>query len=201
MKKRVGILGGNFNPVHNAHLFMADQVKNSLGLAEVYLMPEAIPPHVDKKETIEVGHRVKMLELALENYPQLKLELVEIERGGVSYSYETMKNLLKINPDVDYFFIIGEDMVDYLPKWHKIDELIELVTFVAVRRSSPKNNQIPSKENPYPVVWVDLPYLDISSSYIREKIGQGIRPNFIIPENVLKYIEKNELYKKKVHKK
>ncbi|WEV61171.1 nicotinate-nucleotide adenylyltransferase [Streptococcaceae bacterium ESL0729] len=196
MKKKVGILGGNFNPVHNAHLFMADQVKNSLGLAEVYLMPEANPPHIDKKETIEANHRVKMLELALEGYPQLGLELTEVERGGISYSYETMKHLIKLNPQVDYFFIIGEDMVDYLPKWHKIDELIELVTFVAVRRSSPKNNQIPSKENSYPVVWVDLPYLDISSSYIREKISQGIRPNFILPENVLKYIEKNELYLK-----
>jgi len=126
-RKQIGILGGNFNPVHNAHLVVADQVRQQLGLDQVLLMPEYEPPHVDKKETIDEQHRLKMLELAIEGIEGLGIETIELERKGISYSYDTMKLLTEQHPDTDYYFIIGADMVDYLPKWYRIDELVELV--------------------------------------------------------------------------
>ena len=120
-RKQVGILGGNFNPVHNAHLIVADQVRQQLGLDQVLLMPEYQPPHVDKKETIPEHHRLKMLELAIDGIEGLAIEKIELERKGISYTYDTMKILTEKNPDTDYYFIIGADMVDYLPKWYRID--------------------------------------------------------------------------------
>ena len=132
-RKQVGILGGNFNPVHNAHLVVADQVRQQLGLDEVLLMPEFEPPHIDKKETIDEKHRLNMLMLAINGIPGLDIETIELERKGISYTYDTMKLLTEANPDTDYYFIIGADMVEYLPKWHRIDELIEMVQFVGVQ--------------------------------------------------------------------
>ena len=187
-RKQVGILGGNFNPVHNAHLIVADQVRQQLGLDQVLLMPEYQPPHVDKKETIPEHHRLKMLELAIEGIEGLAIETIELERKGISYTYDTMKILTEQHPDTDYYFIIGADMVDYLPKWYRIDELVDMVQFVGVQRPRCKAG------TSYPVIWVDVPLMDISSSMVRDFIAQGRTPNFLLPKPVLDYIEKEGLY-------
>lgn len=187
--KQIGILGGNFNPVHNAHLVVADQVRQQLCLDKVLLMPEYAPPHLDKKETIDEKHRLRMLELAIEGVEGLDIETIELERKGISYTYDTMKLLIEENPDVDYYFIIGADMVDYLPKWYKIDELIKMVQFVGVQRPKYKAG------TSYPVIWVDVPMMDISSSLIRHHFETGCRPNFLTPPAVIDYIEKEGLYR------
>ncbi len=187
-RKQVGILGGNFNPVHNAHLIVADQVRQQLGLDQVLLMPEYQPPHVDKKETIPEHHRLKMLELAIKGIEGLDIETIELERKGISYTYDTMKILTEQHPDTDYYFIIGADMVDYLPKWYRIDELVDMVQFVGVQRPRYKAG------TSYPVIWVDVPLMDISSSMVRNFLAQGRKPNFLLPQPVLDYIEKEGLY-------
>ena len=187
-RKQVGILGGNFNPVHNAHLIVADQVRQQLGLDQVLLMPEYQPPHVDKKETIPEHHRLKMLELAIEGIEGLDIETIELERKGISYTYDTMKILTEQHPDTDYYFIIGADMVDYLPKWYRIDELVDMVQFVGVQRPRYKSG------TSYPVIWVDVPLMDISSSMVRDFLAQERKPNFLLPQPVLDYIEKEGLY-------
>ncbi|RLU52652.1 nicotinate-nucleotide adenylyltransferase [Streptococcus iniae] len=187
-RKQVGIMGGNFNPVHHAHLVVADQVRQQLGLDEVLLMPEFKPPHVDTKETISEKHRLNMLNLATQGYDGLTIETIEIERKGISYTFDTMTLLKEKNPDVAYYFIIGADMVDYLPKWHRIDELVEMVQFVGVQRPKYKTG------TSYPVIWVDVPLMDISSSMIREFIKKGRQPNYLLPKNVLDYINEEGLY-------
>lgn len=187
-RKQVGILGGNFNPVHLMHLIIADQVGQLLGLDEVRLMPEYLPPHIDAKKTIAPDHRLAMLELAVADNPRLKVEDIEIKRQGVSYTIETMKLLKVQNPDVDFYFIIGGDMVAYLPKWRQIDELIDLVQFVGVKRPNY------SQETPYPIIWVDIPQMDLSSSEIRKKIAQGCSVRYFLPDPVLNYILEKGLY-------
>ena len=189
-RRKVGILGGNFNPVHYAHLAVADLVKQELSLDVVYLMPEFLPPHVDEKETIDASHRLNMLELAVKGNPNLAIETIELERGGKSYSFDTIQELRKKYPDRDYYFIIGSDMVDYLPTWHRIDELIHLLTFVGVARG---DKEI---QTPYPVTWVNTPKLEISSTKIRQMIAQNVLPHYLLPENVLNYIQEQNLYKK-----
>ncbi|MEY8445987.1 nicotinate-nucleotide adenylyltransferase [Enterococcus ratti] len=187
-RKQVGILGGTFNPIHLAHLVMAEQAGKTLGLDEVYLMPSYHPPHADEKTTIDALHRLKMLELAIADNPFLKIETIELSRKGKSYTYDTMKELIQRNPHTDYYFIIGGDMVAYLPKWYKIDELVAMVHFVGIRRSGYQ------AETPYPVIWVDVPAIDISSTKIRQKIQQGCSVRYLVPDRVIDYIQKEGLY-------
>lgn len=187
-RNKIGILGGNFNPVHFTHLMMADQVAQRLDLDKVWLMPEALPPHVDEKKTISAEHRVNMLELAITGNPRLSLELGEVERGGKSYTYDTMKLLTQKYPDTDFYFIIGGDMVEYLPKWYKIEALLDLVQFVAVQRSTT------AIESPYPVQWLDLPLSSVSSTSLRMMFKEGIEPAYLMPQQVIDYIQKNKLY-------
>lgn len=94
-RKQIGILGGNFNPIHNAHLIVADQVRQQLGLDKVFLMPEYLPPHVDTKSTIDEKHRLEMVKLAIDSAEGLDVETLELERKGVSYTYDTMKLLVE----------------------------------------------------------------------------------------------------------
>ena len=187
-RKQVGILGGNFNPVHNQHLLIADQVGTALNLEKVYLMPEYLPPHVDEKDTIEAEHRLNMLKLAIADNPLFDIEQAELQRKGKSYTYDTMKALIAQNPDTDYYFIIGGDMVEYLPKWYKIDELVEMVQFVGVKRPGY------TIDTPYPIIWLDAPMMDLSSSLICKKIAQGCSIRYLVPEAVRNYILEKGLY-------
>lgn len=187
-RKRVGIYGGTFNPIHNAHLLVADQAGKALCLDRVLFMPDYQPPHVDHKGAISAADRVKMIRLAIADNSFFGLELDEVNRKGVSYTYDTIKRLKKKHPDTDYYFIIGGDMVDYLPKWHKIDELVKMVQFVGVRR--PKANNF----SKYPVIWVDVPQVDFSSTDIRKRVAKGRSIRYMVPSAVEDYIEEHHLY-------
>ena len=115
----------------------------------------------------------------------------EKERGGVSYTYDTIKYLLDKHPDVDYYFIIGGDMVDYLDKWYRINDLIRLphFHFVGVQRQGAKN------ETRYPVIWVDVPTVDFSSTDIRQRVRRGQSIKYMVPDAVSKFIEEHQLYR------
>ncbi|MBZ3776644.1 nicotinate-nucleotide adenylyltransferase [Lentilactobacillus otakiensis] len=188
--KRIGILGGTFNPIHNGHLIIAEQVLDQLGLDKVYFMPDANPPHVDKKFAIDAKDRVAMINCAIRDNPKFAIEMTEIMRGGVSYSYDTMKQLTQQHPENQYYFIIGGDMVNYLPEWYRIDDLVKLVSFVGVKR----DGYTPASK--YPVIWVDVPFIDISSSLIRSKMRQHQSIKYLVPSAVEHYIKENHLYEK-----
>lgn len=181
-RQRVGLLGGTFNPPHLGHLMMAQQVGEQLGLKRVDLMPDYLPPHVDHKATIAAKDRLAMVELATADNPLLGVETCELQRKGVSYTLDTIKYLQKKNPQVDYYFIIGGDMVEYLPKWHKIDELVRLVQFVAVARPGCE------QASPYPLMWVDSPQLEISSTMIRKRVKARRSLKYFVPDAVEDYI-------------
>lgn len=187
-KKQIGLMGGTFNPIHTAHLMVADQVGQKLGFDEVHLIPSYLPPHVDEKKAIDSQHRLKMVELATEDNPNLVIDQRELRRQGKSYTYDTMKELIAEDPEADYYFIIGGDEVAYLPKWHKIDELIQMVHFVGVSRPG-----FPQESN-YPIIWVDVPQIQLSSSYIRQQVKQGCSIRYLVTEKVREYIAEEGLY-------
>jgi len=190
-QRRVGIIGGTFNPPHMGHLIMAQQVGDQLGLDEVRFMPDAQPPHVDEKKTIPAQDRANMVQRAIADNPLFKLETAELKRGGKSYTYDTMKALKAQHPETQYYFIIGGDMVDYLHTWSHIDELVKLVTFVGIKRTGyPTTSQ-------YPVIWVDAPLIDISSTQIRHKVSQGHTVRYLVPDTVAAYIKEHQLYENK----
>ncbi len=188
-REKVGILGGTFNPPHIGHLIIAEQVRDQLDLDKIVFLPTAEPPHssIDKK-TISSDIRVELLELAIQTNSNFEMELYEVEKGGKNYTYNTMKALVDLYPAVDFYFIIGADMIEDLPTWYEIDKLVELVQFVGVNRPGYE------AETDYPLIMVDVPLVDISSSAIRKKVAQGCTIQYLVPEDVQNYIEREGLY-------
>lgn len=187
-KKRIGILGGTFNPPHVGHLMIADQVFAQLGLDKILFIPDAKPPHVDVKTAISIEHRVEMVRRAIIDHQNFDLCLIEAKRGGISYTYDTMRQLKLMHPENEYYFIIGGDMVEYLPKWHKIDELTKMVQFVGVCRKGYE------KSSPYPLIWINMPEIDVSSTWIRKTVQTQGSIRYFVPDLVRQYIEEKGLY-------
>lgn len=185
---KVGILGGTFNPPHYGHLMIGEQVADQLHLDQIRFMPNALPPHVDEKKTIDAKDRVNMVRAAVMGNRQFDIELSEVLRGGKSYTYDTMAALKEAHPNVEYYFIVGGDEVAYLPTWHRIDELLELVHFVGVHRKGQPT------ETDYPVEWVEMPQLEISSTDIRQRIAEHRSVRYMVPDMVAAYIFKEGLY-------
>lgn len=184
---RIGIIGGTFDPPHVGHLIIAEEVRIALGLDEVWFIPTNEPPHKEKAMT-DGKTRIKMVKKAVKNNPYFKVNDIEMEREGKSYTIDTMKALINRNPDITFYFIIGADMVEYLPHWHKIDELMELVTFVGVKRYGFNFNST------YPILEVAIPMIDISSSMIKERLIKNQSVTYLIPETVENFINEERLY-------
>lgn len=189
-KRHVGILGGTFNPIHLGHLVIAEQVFSQLHLNKVLFLPDKIPPHrgVKKTQPISSEDRIEMIKLAIEENMHFDLDLTDVNRGGISYTYETIKILKACNPDTEFYFIIGGDMVENLPKWSHIDELMQMVHFVGVCRKGFE------KTSNYPIIWVNTPELEISSSMIREAVKSGKSIKYLVPKSVEDYIKDRGLY-------
>lgn len=189
-RKKIGILGGTFDPVHQVHLIVGEVARDHLKLDEVWFLPAYNPPHKQKKIS-HSDHRKKMLEIAVSTNPHFKVCTIELERGREdkpSYTYDTVVELKKAYPFYDFYFIIGGDMVEYLPKWHKIDELVKMIHFVALARPGY------SMATPYPVIEVEMLQLDLSSSIIRERVAKGQSIRYLVPEEVRLYIKEHHLY-------
>ncbi|WP_156291131.1 nicotinate-nucleotide adenylyltransferase [Oceanobacillus salinisoli] len=185
--KRVGILGGTFDPPHLGHLLIAEEVRISLQLEEIWFIPTYTPPHKNESKTSAMDRR-NMLELAIRSNTYFKLNTMEMERTGKSYTIDTIKTLKNQHPEHEFFFIIGADMVEYLPHWHKIEELMELIQFVGVQRSGYKLNTT------YPIMEVDIPLIDISSSMLRGRLRKQEPAKYIVPDEVYRYIREKRLY-------
>lgn len=186
--KKVGILGGTFNPPHIGHLVMANEVLHALKLDEVRVMPNAIPPHKQLRTDATQQQRVQMLDLFIADTPGLSVELIELERGGRSYTYDTMVALTAREPNTEFYFIIGGDSIDSLHTWYKIDELIQLVQFVGINRPGA------AAKSQYPVLMVDAPEIDLSSTILRERLATGGTVNYLIANRVIDFIREEGLY-------
>jgi nicotinate-nucleotide adenylyltransferase len=186
--KKVGILGGTFDPPHYGHLLIANEVISELNLDEIWFMPNQEPPHKKKSNSIENEDRLQMLELATEGNDLFKIEKIELQRSGPSFTVDTMRILNDHYKNHQFFFIIGADMIEYLPKWNRIDELMELVQFVGVERPQY------SVETTYPIIYVDVPVFDVSSSMIRERLKKGKTVRYLLPDSVIDFIEEKRLY-------
>lgn len=185
---RIGIIGGTFNPPHFGHLLIANEALHAAGLDEVWFMPNQAPPHKASKDLVSHEDRLNMLKLAVKDHAKFKIETIELERPGPSYTFETMKQLTALFPKLQFYFIIGADMIEYLPKWYKIDELLELVTFIGVNRPTYR------RESPYPLVHIDIPEFKVSSSLIRKRLKEGSSVRYLLPDSVIDYIKEKQLY-------
>ncbi|RNB82339.1 nicotinate-nucleotide adenylyltransferase [Brevibacillus fluminis] len=190
-RKRVGILGGTFDPIHHSHLIAAEQAREQAQLDEVWFMPARIPPHKQGKGISSEEHRLAMIELAIAENPAFRVTDIEFTRSGPSYTYDTMSQLTELYPDIAFSFIMGGDMVEILPKWYRIDELIELVPLIGLMRPGSH-----VEENQYTkhVHFIDMPKWELSSSFIREKCAAGQSIRYFVPDAVARYIKEQMLY-------
>lgn len=118
-RKRIGIMGGTFDPVHMVHLTLAENAYHSFGLDEVLMLPNGDPPHKTDKIITPAVHRLAMLQLAVEGIPYFRISDMEIRRKGYSYSSVTLEELKKAHPDTDYYFIMGADSLFQIETWHE----------------------------------------------------------------------------------
>ena len=201
MKRRIGILGGTFNPVHNGHLRLALIMKESLGLEKVILIPDYMPPHKDGPEGASVDDRVSMLREAAEGVPFLEIDTSELERGGKSYTYYTLKYLTEKDGSAEYYFLTGSDMFLTLNEWYRYEDIMKMAVFCAVPRSEDDAERLKEKKKEYDergfkTCVLDAEPMVLSSSEIREKIENGESIEGLVPEKVRGYIMEKGLYGK-----
>ncbi|MFD1038549.1 nicotinate-nucleotide adenylyltransferase [Virgibacillus byunsanensis] len=187
---RVGILGGTFDPPHIGHLIIAEEVRIALSLDEVWFIPSNEPPHKDKA-TIVANERFAMLQVAIENNSAFNVNSIEMDRLGKSYTFDTMKLLREKHPGIEFYFIIGADMVEFLPRWQNISDLVQMVTFVGVERPGYR------LETDFPVKQVEIPSIEISSTVLRERLRNNQSVKYLIPQSVEAYIKEKQLYEQR----
>lgn len=188
-------MGGTFDPIHLGHLIAGECAREGAGLDEVWFMPANIPPHKSNAPGASSRQRWEMVCLAVRDHPFFRPSDLEIARGGTSYSIDTVRMLKAQHPQVHFCYIIGADMVQYLPHWHRIDELARLISFVGLRRPGMDirwgelSDEIKSR-----VTMVDMPLVDISSTGIRERRRSGRSVRYFVPDAVREYMEEARLY-------
>jgi len=196
---KTGVFGGTFDPVHNGHLAVAEEVREGLGLAEVLFVP-AGQPWLDKAGPVSPAeHRLQMVSLAIADKPYFKLSTIEIERPGSTYTVDTMADLqVRLGGD-KLFFILGWGSLAGLPRWKEPSRIIGLCRLVAVPRPGYPRPDLKSLEAKIPglsqnVILLDTPEIDISASEIRERVAQGLPISQLVPEAVERYIKEHRLY-------
>lgn len=195
-----GVFGGTFDPIHNGHLAVAEEVRERLNLAEVIFVPAGQPWLKTDWVISAAEDRLRMLHLALDGKPGYKISEMEIERGGPSYTIDTIKTLKKGPGNEDeLFFILGQDNMCQLPQWRKAAELIKLCYLVAVPRPGSARLKMKDLEVSLPgiterVMVLKRPEIDISASNIRERVGQGLSVRHLVPEAVNRYLKQQGLY-------
>lgn len=188
---------GTFNPIHNAHLRIAQYVLDNYDTDKILFVPAYEPPH--KTHNIQIAeHRFNLVKIATKFNPNFEVSDIEYKRGGISYTYVTIKELYKkLNTRQNFKFIIGTDAFKKIESWYKTDELKLYVDFlVFVRENNFKESSIKYlKELGYNYEIMSLDYQDISSTKIRKLIKLNKTLNGLVPPEVEEYINKNDLYK------
>jgi len=200
--KKVGIMGGTFNPVHYGHLILAENAYEQVGLDEVLFMPTKNPPHKCKAEILSEDHRIKMVMLAIHDNPHFTLSMLEINREGTTYTADTLTFLTKEHADTQYFFIVGADSLFMLEDWKEPQTVFDLSTILVAGRDHVKVDEL-ERQSRYlqetygaRIILLDIPTIEISSNAIRTKIAQSKTVRYYVPEEVIAYITKNNLYDK-----
>jgi nicotinate-nucleotide adenylyltransferase len=199
---RIGILGGTFNPPHVGHLICAQSAHEQLELDRVVLMPASVPPH--KEVEVEPGaeHRVEMCRLATAKDERLAVSRLELDRPGPSYTADTLRAIHESAPGDDLTFIVGGDMAHSLPSWREPEAVLELATLAIAGRSGTGRTDIEQRLEPLAgpdrIRFFDMPRIDISSSDIRRRVRDGRPIRYLVPEDVVRYIGTEGLYRAEV---
>lgn len=197
---RLGVMGGTFDPLHWAHLVMAEESRMAFGLNKVLFIPAGQPPHKMCYHVSDAEHRYAMTILGTVSNPAFEASRIELDREGPSYSVDTIRQLKDLfGSDTELYFILGADEAADLPKWHEADTLPTLARFVVAPRHG---LDVPEIKSMLPQHFLEamgfLPMMpiDISATEIRSRVASGKSIKYLVPDDVEQYIRKNRLYSK-----
>lgn len=199
--KRIGLMGGTFDPIHHGHLVAAEVARFEFGLEKVIFIPAGIPPHKTRKDISLPGHRLEMASRAVASNPFFTVSNLEIKRAGVSYAIDTVQEMCRLFPDNDLYFITGADAVLEILTWRNVIGLLELCSFIAATRPGFKLESLNKSLSYYShhqlskIKTLEVPALAISSTDIRARVQEGRPIKYLLPEKVEEYIYLNRLYK------
>ena len=200
---RLGIFGGTFDPVHYGHLLLAEQCREQCRLDRVWFVPAAVPPHKAERTLTPATKRIEMLKLAIAGHEAFEVSTLEIERGGLSYTLDTLLAIRGQQPDAELFFLMGADSLRDLPTWWEPARICQLATPVVVcRRGAPEPNlgvltPLVSAERLQEIrgCQVQMPVVEFSSTAIRQAVAAGSSVRYQTSRAVEKYIETQGLYR------
>ena len=202
MKKRIGIMGGTFAPIHIGHLILAEKAYEELALDEVWFMPSGNPPHKQNREgRASDQQRVEMVRKSIADNPHFRLSTEEMHPDGYTYTYETLERLHKKYPDQTYYFIIGADSLYDFDTWCRPDRICKAASLlVATRNAVPEESlkeQMLYLEEKYKGNFIQLhtPNLEISSQTLRDWIRQGKSVRYYLVDEVYTYIREEGIYR------
>lgn len=198
---KAGIMGGTFNPVHNAHLMLAEQAYEQLGLDKIIFIPSKNPPHKNNADIVSDKHRFNMLELAISGHENFEVSDIELKREGITYTLDTVAALKDANPDIEYNFIVGGDSFMNFMKWRKPEEIIKYCRIVAAGRDGYTKEQL-TEHLLYlnqclktTITFIDVPDMAISSEMIRKLLAANKPVKEYLPQQVYEYIQTHKLYR------
>lgn len=197
-KRRIGILGGTFDPPHIGHLILAEYASGALDFERLLFVPAADPPHKRDEHKSSIEHRLAMLDRAIADNPRFEISRVDIDRPGPHYSVDMARMIGEEFPGAKLYFVMGGDSLTDLPKWHRPAEFIQQCKLVVMRRPD-ESIRADMHDAVLPglserVVMIDAPLVGISSTLIVERVGQGHSIRYLVPDGVLNYIVQHRLY-------
>ncbi|MFA5606556.1 MAG: nicotinate-nucleotide adenylyltransferase [Leucobacter sp.] len=195
-QRRVGVMGGTFDPIHHGHLVAASEVAQSFDLDEVIFVPTGRP--WQKARVSESEHRYLMTVIATASNPRFTVSRVDIDREGLTYTVDTLRDLRRQMPDAELFFISGADAVEQILGWKDVEDLWDKAHFIAVSR--PGHELSLSGLSGEHVSLLEVPALAISSTDCRARVARGYPVWYLVPDGVVQYIAKHGLYTEEVAK-
>lgn len=190
-RRRIGVMGGTFDPIHHGHLVAASEVTDSFGLDEVIFVPTGQPWQKQKVTWSE--HRYLMTVIATASNPRFRVSRVDIDRGGPTYTVDTLRDLRAEYPDADLYFISGADAIAQIFSWKEVEKIWDLAHFIAVTRPG---HDLPQQQMPSDhVSFLEIPALAISSTDCRSRVQAGKPVWYLVPDGVVQYIAKHDLYR------
>lgn len=197
-------MGGTFNPIHYGHLVTAEEALVQFDLDEVVFMPAGIPAHKVQGVIAEAEDRYLMAVVATASNPDFSVSRMEIDRGGISYTVDTLRQLAAESPDAELFFVTGADAVWEILTWKEADEAARLCTFIAATRPGYDLTKFKELHAHAPeegrhdgprLATMEIPALAISSTDIRRRVAEGLPIRYLLPEGAVSYIAKRGLYR------
>jgi nicotinate-nucleotide adenylyltransferase len=200
---RIGIFGGSFDPIHQGHLILAEACREQVELDQVWFMPCAVQPHKNSGARATDRQRVEMIELAIAGHDGFSLSKIEIERGGTSYTVDTLKQIRESNSEDQLFLLMGDDSLESFESWREPKTICELAVPVIVNRPGSGKVDLSvlqqfvdgQRFELFQSSTVQSPMIEISSSNIRSSVADEKSIRYQIPRSVQKYIEINALYR------